>query len=352
MKAARMHKIGDFRTDTLDIPKIQGEQLLMKVGACGICGSDIPRIYELGTSNQKYHLTLGHEFAGEIVAVGDKADSSLIGTKAAVFPLIPCGTCDSCESGDYAKCYNYDYLGSRRDGGFAEYCVIPSKWHLVPSSNPRTSFGAMSMVEPATVAQHAVRKGRVTGGSVVVIFGAGPIGIMAARWCEIFGAFKVILFDVLDEKVKFSQSRGLALTYNVLTEDAVSLVKHHNRGRLADVVIEGTGTGAALNLAIDCIKPNGTVVMLGNPHKDTVLSLKSHSNILRKELEFRGVWNSNYSNNPVNEWQYTMDMLDKGIFQCEDLITHKTDLTGLPELCRQIYKREISICKAVCCNLP
>lgn len=94
MKAVRLHGIGDFKTDTLDIPEILGEQLLMKVGACGICGSDIPRIYELGTSNKKYPLVLGHEFSGEIVAVGEKADNSLIGTRGAVFPIIPCGTCD------------------------------------------------------------------------------------------------------------------------------------------------------------------------------------------------------------------------------------------------------------------
>ena len=350
MKAVRLHGIGDFKTDTLDIPEILGEQLLMKVGACGICGSDIPRIYELGTSNKKYPLVLGHEFSGEIVAVGEKADNSLIGTRGAVFPIIPCGTCDSCESGDYAKCCNYDYLGSRRDGGFAEYCVIPSQWHLVRSGNPQTSFCAMAMVEPATVAQHAIRRGGITAGSIVAIFGAGPIGIMAARWCVIFGAAKVILVDVINEKVAFSQSQGQALTYNGLTEDPTSLIKRQNRGRLADVVIEGTGTGAALNQAIDCVKPSGTVVMMGNPHRDTVLTLKSHSNILRKEIELKGIWNSNFSNTPINEWQYTMDMLDTGVFKTEDLITHETDLDGLPELCRQIYTQEILICKAICRN--
>ena len=119
MKAARLHKIGDFRCDEVEVPVPTGEQILIKIGACGICGSDIPRIFELGTSKQKYPLTLGHEFGGQVVAVGEKADPELVGKKGAIFPCIPCRKCDACLTADYAMCEDYDYLGSRSDGGFA-----------------------------------------------------------------------------------------------------------------------------------------------------------------------------------------------------------------------------------------
>ena len=93
MKAARLHSIGDLRCDEVQVPVPHGKELLVKVGACGICGSDIPRTYVHGTSSGIYPLTIGHEFAGEVVAVGEEADPSLIGVKGAIFPLIPCREC-------------------------------------------------------------------------------------------------------------------------------------------------------------------------------------------------------------------------------------------------------------------
>ena len=150
MKAMRLHKIGEFTLDEVEKPVPKGKEILMKIGACGICGSDLPRVYELGT--RVYPVTLGHEFAGTVEAVGEDADPALVGKRAAVFPCIPCRTCENCETGNYAECTNYQYLGSRNDGGFAEYCLIPSDWHLVLSSNPDVPLENLSLVEPATVA--------------------------------------------------------------------------------------------------------------------------------------------------------------------------------------------------------
>ena len=98
MKAVRLHAIGDLRCDEMEVPVPKGEELLIKVGACGVCGSDYPRTYEHGTSSGIYPLTIGHEFAGEVVAAGSKENEALIGTKAAIYPLIPCRKCDPCET--------------------------------------------------------------------------------------------------------------------------------------------------------------------------------------------------------------------------------------------------------------
>lgn len=346
MKAARLHAIGDFRVDEVDIPQPTGEQLLVKVEACGICGSDIPRIFELGTSKQKYPLTIGHEFGGTVVAVGPEADGALLHKRGAIFPCIPCRKCGPCLSSDYAMCEDYDYLGSRSDGGFAEYCLIPSAWHFVESKNPHTSGEALSMTEPCTVAQHAVRRGAVTAGKNVVIFGAGPIGIMAARWCTIFGAETVMLVDIADDKVDFGRERGVDVI-NSMKEDVVQAFKKRTGGKLADVVIEGTGTGAALGQCIQCARTFGNIVMMGNPHRDTTIKLKDHSSILRKELNIMGIWNSHYADTPINEWHYTVRMIDEGRMVVTDLVTHKSDLDRLPQLCSDIYTRKVSICKAL-----
>lgn len=346
MRAAREFAIGDFRTVDVEVPVPHGKELLVKVEACGICGSDIPRIYELGTSRQDYPLTIGHEFGGVIVAVGEDADPSLVGKRGAIFPCIPCRTCDSCIGANYAMCTNYDYLGSRNDGGFAEYCLVPSDWHFIESHNPELPSEALGMVEPCTVAQHAVRRSGITAGMGLLIFGAGPIGQMAARWGKIFGADPVVLVDVLDDKVEFAREHG-TIAFNSMTTNVAEEFKKLSGGKLPDVVIEGTGVGAALGQCIDCCRPLGTVVMMGNPHRDTTIKLSQHSNILRKELNLKGIWNSHYADTPINEWTFTVKMMDSGAMKVDDLVTHRSNLEDLPQLCDDIYNRRVSICKAL-----
>ena len=296
MKAARLHTIGDLRCDEVELPVPHGEELLVRVGACGICGSDLPRVFEHGSSNGKYPLTIGHEFAGEVVQVGEQADPALVGVRAAIFPLIPCRKCDPCVTGNYAMCEDYDYLGSRRDGGFAEYCLIPSAWHLIPSE--KASMEELSMTEPACVAQHAVRRAHVQAGQTVVIFGAGPIGILAARWVIIFGA-EPILVDISPEKVEFAREKGFRVV-NSREENVADAVKKWNGGRLADAAIEGTGAGVVLSNCIECVRAKGTIALLGNPAGETKIPQKLHSMMLRKEVEVHGVWNSSRAPYPAH----------------------------------------------------
>ena len=344
MKAVRLHGVGDLRCDEVQVPIPHGEELLIKVGACGICGSDLPRTYVHGSSNGKYPLTIGHEFAGEVVRAGEEADRGLIGVRGAVFPLIPCGKCVPCVTGNYAMCEDYDYLGSRRDGGFAEYCLIPSKWHLFRSH--RASMEELAMTEPACVAQHAVRRARVEAGQYVVIFGAGPIGIMAARWVRIFGA-RPLLADIAPDKVAFAAAKGFDVVDSG-KQNVAQEARKRNGGRLADAAIEGTGAGSVLAECIQCVRACGVVALLGNPVKEAVLPADIHSMLLRREIEINGVWNSSRSPHPVNEWAMTVQMMDEGLFQCADLITDRLSLEELPGAMEEIKNGTRRIVKAVC----
>ncbi len=346
MKAMRLHAVNEFILEEVEKPVPKEDEILIRVDACGICGSDIPRVYELGT--KVYPVTLGHEYCGTIVEVGNEKDQELIGKKTAVYPVIPCGECPSCKIGQYAQCSNYGYLGSRNDGGFAQYCLLPSKWHLVMPDQQEIEIEDLALTEPATVALHAIRKGQIHGGDVVVILGAGPIGILMARWCQKFGA-KPILVDIADPKVKFARERGFEVL-NSMTQDCVKYIYDLTDGKMADVVIEGTGTGAGINQAIECCRTFGTIVMLGNPHRDTTIELNNHSSILRKELNLIGVWNNFYNELPLNEWKYTVDQIAEKQLEVADLITHKADLEHLKELFDKIYHKEISICKAIYSN--
>ena len=168
---------------------------------------------------------------------------------------------------------------------------------------------------------------------------------MAARWAKIFGASLVVLVDVLEEKVEFAKARG-NIVLNSMTMNIDEEFRKLNNGKPADIVIEGTGAGAALGLGIECVKTFGTVLMMGNPHRDTTIKLHQHSQILRKELTIQGIWNSHYAA-PINEWHYTVKMMDEGVMQVEDLITHRSSLEDLPKLCEDIYTHKVSICKAM-----
>jgi len=199
MKAARLHAIGDFRADTVAVPQVHGEELLVRVGACGICGSDIPRIFDHGTSNQKYPMVIGHEFSGTVVAVGEKADPALIGKRGAIFPLIPCRSCDMCQIGKYVMCSDYDYLGSRRDGGFAEYMVIPAKQAFhVPDG---VSLDTAALCEPlACVVRGVIERTSVKAGDYVLVSGCGVMGQLTAMVAKLSGAIVFMTGLSTDEK--------------------------------------------------------------------------------------------------------------------------------------------------------
>ena len=342
MKSMRLHKVGVFTLDEVEKPVPKGDEILVKVAACGICGSDIPRVYELGT--RVYPVTLGHEFSGTVCEVGNDADRDLIGRTAAIFPIIPCRKCLNCQTGNYAQCVNYQYLGSRNDGGFSEYCLVPSRWHLVFSHNPDVNPEDLSVVEPATVAQHALRKGRLSAGENIVIIGAGPIGILAARWAKIFGAGRIALMEIDDWKINFARNLGLNV-FDVKKDNCLESVMND----LKDIhlVIEGTGTSSGLNNAAQMIRAFGRIVMMGNPHRDTTLALQNHSLILRKEAELLGMWNSYYADYPFNEWKFTVKMIDEGILIVNDLITCRSSLQDLKAMFDKIYNRKINICKAI-----
>ncbi|MCP4641014.1 MAG: galactitol-1-phosphate 5-dehydrogenase [bacterium] len=325
MKACVLHGIGDLRCEDAPDPVPGAGEVLVRIRACGVCGSDIPRVFTKGTYT--FPTIPGHEFSGVIAGVGDGVDSEWMGRGCAVFPLIPCKACAMCGKGEYALCEDYDYLGSRSDGAFAETVCAPV-WNLVPMPEG-VSFEAAAMVEPAAVAAHALRQGGVDLGDTVLIFGAGPIGLMLAQWAQAWGAAQTLLVDIDKDKIAFARGLGFTDVFNALegdvTEWAMGLT-----GRGADLVIEAAGSAAALEQCMPCTRPFGRVVLMGNPSGEMKLSQDSYWAILRKELTVVGTWNSSYSDLPRNEWKLALDFMATGRLAVEPLITHRVGLEGLP----------------------
>ena len=305
MKAAVLHAVSDLRYEDVALPVVGDGEVLLKVMAAGVCGSDIPRVFTKGT----YHFPTipGHEFAGRIV---ESDDPTLIGRKAAVFPLLPCRKCAACQVGEYVKCADYDYYGSRRDGAFAEYLAV-DKRNLVLLDD-KISYAEASLMEPAAVARAAVRRMQITLGDTVVIFGAGPIGLMAAQWAKKAGAGSVRVVDISEEKLAFARKFGFE-AYD------------KERDGACQCALEGTGASAALNNAVKALAPNGRLVLMGNPFGDMNIDKGVYSEILRREITLCGTWNSSYTDR-VNDWQAVAAAMAAGDMLFEPLITHRFTL--------------------------
>lgn len=345
VKACVLHAIGDLRCEERPLPKPGPGEVLLRVGACGVCGSDIPRVFKKGT--YKFPLIPGHEFAGVVEKVGPDSEPFWLGRKAAVFPLVPCRRCAACEIGAYAQCEDYDYLGSRCNGGFAEYVVVPA-WNLLPVPM-ELSLEEAALVEPAAVAVHALRQAGVEVGDTVLIFGAGPIGLLLGLWARAWGAGKVLLTDIDIERLRFARTLGFDHLHDATPGDAADWAMRKT-GRGADVVIEGSGSTPAFEQCMLAARPFGRVVLMGNPMGEMKLSQDGYWAMMRKELRVHGTWNSAFADLPRNEWKLALDYMADGRLPVGKLITHRTGLDGLFEHLVMLRDRKAFSNKVMCVN--
>ena len=327
MKACVLHAVGSFRFEEITRPSPGKNEVLIKIKASGVCGSDIPRVFTKGT----YHFPTipGHEFAGQITALGEGVDQGLLGKKAAVFPLLPCMKCEACEIGEYAQCKDYGYFGSRCDGGFAEYIAVPV-WNLVMVPD-NLSYEEAAMAEPAAVAVHALRQGGIEIGDSVAIFGAGPIGLMLGQWAHAWGAGKVMLIDIDEAKIAFAKKMGFENVWNSKEGDPVEWINNVTVGRGADNAVEGAGVSSTLEQSLKCVRPFGKIVAMGNPSGEMKLSQKAYWELLRKQLKISGTWNSSFVSLPKNDWRLAITAMAQGKMNVKPFITHRFPLEQCSE---------------------
>jgi L-iditol 2-dehydrogenase len=323
MNALVLHAVGDLRLQELPRPEPRPGQVLVRVCACGVCGSDLPRIFVKGT--YRFPTVCGHEFAGTVERCGEGVTDLQAGEAVTVFPLIWCGRCAACERGQYAQCADYDYLGSRSDGAFAEYVVAPRRNVLpLPAG---LSLDEAALTEPAAVALHAIRRGRCHPGETVAIFGAGPVGLLAAQWARAMGAARVALFDLVADKLRLARQLGFDLVFNPQEKDALATIKDLTAGRGAELSVEAAGVPATMRNALAAAGANGRVVLLGNPSADVTLPAALISQTMRRELAIYGTWNSDYSaSGNADDWRAVLQAAASKSVQLMPLITHRFGL--------------------------
>jgi L-iditol 2-dehydrogenase len=276
--------------------------------------------------------------AGEVVEVGPGVDPGLVGMRAALVPLIPCMRCEYCRQGLYSACTNYSFLGSRRAGGFAEYVPLPAG-NLLPLPDG-VDFEAGALIEPATVARHAMEMGRFAPGQRVAVLGAGSIGLMAVQWLRMLGAAQILVSDVVEANLECAQRLGAHVTINALQENVVARMLEETGGG-ADLALELAGAPQTLAQSIQVARPRGAVVLNGNQPKDAAFPAEIMETITRKELGVYGTWMSYSAPFPGHEWTEAAAALQRGDLRVGEMITQRFPLCEVEEVFKGIADRTL-----------
>jgi len=345
MRALVLYAVGDLRYEQVPDPQPALGEVLIRVAYCGVCGSDIPRIFRKGT--YRFPLICGHEFSGVVERCGEGVQAFQPGDRVTVFPLIWCGRCFACEKGRYVQCEAYDYLGSRRDGAFAEYVVAPQ--HNLLRVPEGVSLQEAAMTEPASVALHALRRaGGCQPGETVTIFGAGPIGLMVAQWARMMGASQIVLFDVVEKKLALARTLGFPHAYHSLRDAPEQVIPQLTDGLGAHLCIEAAGVPKTLLQTCWSARRGGRVVLLGNPCADVTLSTSLLSQLMRREIDVHGTWNSDYAvHSRDDDWHTTLDAMAHGGLQLMPLVTHRVPLREAKETLHAMHDGRGFHCKVL-----
>lgn len=339
MKAWVLHGINDLRWEETGKPEPGPREVLVQVKAAGICGSDIPRIYQNGAYS--HPLIPGHEFAGVVAGLGEGVEKEWLGRRVGVFPLIPCGECMPCQKKLYEMCRHYSYVGSRRDGAFAEYVTVPV-WNLLPLPDAVT-FEEAAMLEPMSVAVHALRRVCPSKTDTVAVCGLGTIGLFLTMFLLDAGIRKLLVIGNKEFQRKSVIDLGIPEdSYcDSRTQDVSEWIAARTGGYGADVFFECVGRNETYALAVQNTAPAGRVLVAGNPFTDMHLPRDVYWKILRNQLTVTGTWNSTFRQDPEDDWHYVLDRLSAGQIHPSRFITHRLPLENLDQgLCIMRDKTE------------
>ena len=315
--------------ETLPDPTPGEGQIVVKVGRCGICGSDL-HMTEDAAYGCKHGDVLGHEFAGEVVALGRNSEGLQTGDLVSVIPLKSCGHCEHCRKGEVQWCAQFGLQG----GGYAEYALTrPNQCVKLPAD---LSLADGAIIEPLAVALHGVNLSGLQRGDSVLVLGAGPIGLATAFWAKRMGAAKVAIQDIAE----FQKSRAIEMGADVFVVDPADPVGSAERalGGKADIVFECVGVPGLIAQAVDQVRPRGTILLLGLcTRPDTFNSFA----MLSKEV--RLVTSAFFT---VPEYRASLDALAEGAIEPRLLVTDTISLSETPEVFESL-KHRTSQCKVL-----
>lgn len=334
MKAVVVHGPEDYRLDTVDVPTPGAGELLLKVDAVGVCASDLKCYHGAakfwGDENRpawaERDRIAGHEFVGTVVSGDDAALAKRgvsLGDRIACEQIVPCWECRYCLMGAYWMCGPHDMFGFKGfDGAMAEYVLVPTRALTHPVSRDLAPHVA-AFAEPLSCAMHAVERGNIKFDDVVVIAGAGPIGLGAIAGTRQKNPKLVIALDMSDDKLALATKAGADLVINITKEDAVAKVKELTDGYGADVYIEATGHPSAVSQGLNILRKLGTYVEYSvfgsNASVDwSIISDDKELNVLGAHLG-------------PHCWPAAIKLLESGKLPMDEICTHQFPLDRFQE---------------------
>lgn len=334
MRAALRKGIKNIEVIEMEKPTPSEGEVLIAVRSCGICGSDIVRIQEDNSRWDK--IVLGHEFAGEIVAVGEGVEGWQVGDRASAAPLMPCMKCDKCAQGNYSLCKGYSFIGSRVQGAFGEFLRVPAG-NLVEIGE--LTYDQAAFIEPITVCLHPILRLENLLGKDVVVTGAGTIGLLAIQIFKAMGCRQIVASDISAGKLEMARAMGATVVCNPIDEPLEAVCERELEDG-AHVVFESSGAGPAKISAMQIARGRGTVLLVGTAHAPLTFTGPQFEAISRKELNVVGSWMNYSAPFPGEEWKTAVWMMEQGLVKVDALQTHTFPIEQIQAAYDVIYTND------------
>lgn len=323
--------VGCMELLDVPIPHCGADEVLIRIHAIGICGSDLHIVYNAVPYNPP--VIMGHEFSGEIIEAGSQVTRFKAGDRVVAENVESgCGECEACRTGHHCICSTRNAKGINSDGAMAEYIVCKERnvFHLPDS----ITYDQAALMEPLTVCCHGVfEQSKISAGDIVLVSGPGTIGLLAALLAKIAGA-TVILTGLKADESRLKLAEDLGIDYVVILEndDVDSLVSELTRDKGVDVVLECSGAAPALQNAVRLVKMRGTITLFGLFGKEAAINWNY---VVTKELEVRGTLSHTYT-----AWQRAIQLLEKHMIPIEKLIMHEFSLANWEQAFKVVESKE------------
>jgi L-iditol 2-dehydrogenase len=340
MKALLLSDYRHLELVDLPRPEVGADEVLVRVAACGICGSDVHG-YDGSTGRRIPPIVMGHEAAGVIEAVGAAVMRFRPGDRVTFDSTVYCGQCEYCRAGRNNLCDRREVLGVscgdyRRYGAFAEFVAVPER--IVYSLPDEVPLEHAALIEAVSVAVHAVGLAPLTDADDVVVIGAGMIGLLVIQALCSAGCGRVLAVDVDDERLTLARQLGAALTFNATQGDAAGQILEATSGRGAALALEVVGTSGTIDAAVRSVRKGGSVTLVGNVSPKAEIPLQM---VVNRELVLRGSCASN------GEYPRCIELLASGAIDVRPLISACTSLEEAPQWFERLHAREAGLMKVV-----
>jgi len=343
MKALLLSGKKQLEMTQIPVPEIGGEDLLVRVAACGICGSDVHG-YDGSTGRRIPPIVMGHEAAGVIEEVGGEVRGFAKGDRITFDSTVYCGKCGFCRAGKINLCDNRRVLGVscgdyRRNGCFAEFVSIPQ--HIAYKLPDDLSFEHAAMVEAVSIAVHAVGRAAQAGGvlgSSAVVVGAGMIGQLIVQTLRTAGCGELIAVDLDDARLAVARKFGADHTFNAKASGAVEQIKALTQGHGAEIVFEAVGSGPSIEMAINVARKGSRIILVGNLSPKVEMPLQA---IVTRELTLLGTCAS------CGEYPACLELMSRGKIDVRSLLSATAPLEQGAQWFERLYNHEAGLMKVI-----